>query len=153
LREEREMARSPIVLKPEEYQPALNVIETSVTVLASDRETQGQEFTYQSGREGAGPPPHSHDWDESFFVVKGTVEITCDGKTVVCTPGTLAFVPGGTIHSFKYGPDGGEMLEVTGARSGAVQMFSDLSAEIPAGPPDVQKIVDVMARNGATVHL
>jgi hypothetical protein len=42
---------------------------------------------------------------------------------------------------------------VTGARSGAVQMFSDLSAEIPAGPPDVQKIVDVMARNGATVHL
>ena len=58
-----------------------------------------------------------------------------------------------TIHSFKYGHDGGEMLEVTGARSGAVQMFSDLSAEIPAGPPDVQKIVDVMARNGATVHL
>jgi mannose-6-phosphate isomerase-like protein (cupin superfamily) len=147
------MARSPIILKPEEYEPALNVIGTSVTVLASDRETQGQEFTYQSGGEGAGPPPHSHEWDESFFVVKGTVAITCDGKTVVCTPGTLAFVPGGTIHSFKYGSDGGEMLEVTGVGSAAVQMFSDLSAEIPAGPLDVERVVDVMARSGATVHL
>ena len=147
------MARSPIILKPEEYQPALNVIETNVIVLASNRDTQGQEFTFQSGQEGAGPPPHSHEWDESFFVVKGTVEITCDGKTVVCTPGTLAFVPGGTIHSFKYGSDGGEMLEVTGVGSAAVQMFSDLSAEIPAGLPDVERVVDVMARSGATVHL
>ena len=147
------MARSPIILKPEEYQPALNVVETNVTVLASDRDTQGQEFTYQSGQDGAGPPPHSHEWDESFFVIKGTVEITCDGKTAVCTPGTLAFVPGGTFDSFKYGPDGGEMLEVTGVGSAAVQMFSDLSAEIPAGPPDIDKVVDVMARSGATVHL
>ena len=147
------MARSPIILKPEDYPPALAVVGTNVTVLASNRETQGQEYTYQSGQEGAGPPPHSHEWNESFFVVKGTVEITCGGKTVACTPGTLAFVPGGTIHSFRYGPDGGEMLEVTGARSAAVQMFSDLSAEIPAGPPDVEKVVEVMGRNGATVHL
>jgi len=45
------------------------------------------------------------------------------------------------------------MLEITGARSAAVQMFTDLSNEIPAGAPDVEKIVAVMGRNGATVHL
>ncbi len=147
------MSKSPKIVKKEDYEPALDVVGTKVTALANKDETNGQEFTYQSGAEGMGPPPHSHAWDESFFVIKGTVEITTDGKTVVCEPGTLAYVPGGTIHSFKYGPGGGEMLEITGERSRAVGMFTDLSQEIPAGAPDKEKIVAVMGRNGATIHL
>lgn len=147
------MSREPLIIKSEDYQTALNVVGTKVTVLASERYTNGQELTYQSGEEGMGPPPHSHDWDEFFFVIKGSVEITTGGKTELCTPGTLAYVPGGTVHSFKYGPGGGEMLEITGAGSAAVQMFTDLGNEIPEGEPDVEKIVAVMGRNGVTVHL
>ena len=147
------MAGTPLLVKPDDYPSAIDVVATKVTVLASAKKTEGQEFTYQAGQSGMGPPPHSHEWDESFFVIKGSVEITYGGKTVTCTPGTLAFVPGGTIHSFQYGPDGGEMLEVTGVRSAAVQMFTDLSNEIPVGPPDVEKVVEVMGRNGATVYL
>ncbi len=75
------MSREPLIVKSEDYQSALNVVGTKVTVLASKRDTNGQEFTYQSGEEGMGPPPHSHDWDESFFVIKGSVEITTGGKT------------------------------------------------------------------------
>jgi quercetin dioxygenase-like cupin family protein len=147
------MSKSPKIVKKEHYESALNVVSTKVTALANKDETNGQEFTYQSGEEGMGPPPHSHDWDESFFVIKGTVEITTGGETVVCEPGTLAYVPGGTIHSFKYGPSGGEMLEIKGEKSSAVRMFTDLSHEIPAGAPDKEKIIAVMGRNGATVHL
>jgi mannose-6-phosphate isomerase-like protein (cupin superfamily) len=147
------MANGPKIIRPEEYVSALNVVGTKVTALASKRDTNGQEFTYQSGEEGMGPPPHSHAWDESFFVIKGTVEITTGDQTVVCEPGTLAYVPGGTIHSFQYGPSGGEMLEITGEKSAAVQMFTDLSQEIPEGTPDKEKIVAVMGRNGATVYL
>jgi quercetin dioxygenase-like cupin family protein len=147
------MANGPIIIRPEDYVSALNVVGTKVTALASKLDTNGQEFTYQSGEEGMGPPPHSHAWDESFFVIKGTVEITTGGQTVSCEPGTLAYVPGGTIHSFKYGSGGGEMLEVAGEKSAAVQMFTDLSLEIPEGVPDKEKIVAVMGRNGATVYL
>ena len=146
------MRRIPLIIKPETYQSALNVVGTNVTVLASKQDTKGQEFTFQTGEKGMGPPPHSHDWDEAFFVIKGSVEITCDGKTEMCTPGTLAFVPGGTIHAFKYGPDGGEMLEITGSGSIAAQMFTALDNEVPPGPPNVEKIVEVMNRNGVTVH-
>jgi quercetin dioxygenase-like cupin family protein len=147
------MSRNHLIVKPEEYQPALNVIATKVTVLASADETQGQEYTYQSGEAGMGPPPHSHRWDESFFVTKGSVEFTCNGEVSSCPPGTLVFVPGGTIHSFQYGPEGGEMLEVTGRGGAAVRLFSDLDREIPPGPPDVGKVVEVMARSGVAVHL
>lgn len=147
------MADGPKIVRREDYEPALNVVGTKVTALASKHQTNGQEFTYQSGEEGMGPPPHSHDWDESFFVTRGSVEITTEGQTVVCEPGTLAYVPGGTTHSFKYGPGGGEMLEITGENSKAVQLFTDLSREIPEGAPDKEKIVAVMGRNGATVYL
>jgi len=147
------MSRIPLVVKPINYASTLSVVGTNVTVLASNQDTQEQEFTFQSGEKGMGPPPHSHNWDETFFVLKGSVEFTCDGETEMCTPGTLVFVPSGTIHAFKYGPDGGEMLEVTGAGSVATQMFTAVDNEIPPGPPDVEKIVGVLSKNGVTVHL
>lgn len=147
------MSRSPFIVKPETYQAALKVVGTDVILLASKENTQGQEFTYQSGEKGMGPPPHSHDWDETFFVIKGSVEFTCDGKTELCHPGTLVFVPGGTIHAFQYGPQGGEMLEITGTGSRAAQFFTAIDAEIPPGPPDIEKIVRISAENGVTINL
>ena len=86
-------------------------------------------------------------------MVKGSVEFSCDGETRSCKPGTLVFVPGGTIHAFRYGPGGGEMLELTGTSSRAAQLFSTLDAECPPGPPDVDTIVELMGRNGVSVHL
>ncbi len=145
--------KKPLFVMPDTYDPPLNVAATKVTVLASANETQGQEFTHQSGPEGTGPMPHSHGWDEAFFVIRGSVEITCGNETTVCRPGAFAFVPGGTIHSFKYGPGGGEMLEITGAGSAAVQMFTDLNDEFIDGPPDMEKLAEVLGRTGAKVHL
>lgn len=147
------MSRKPFVVKPDSYGPALNVVGTDVTVLAAKKDTNGPEFTFQSGAEGMGPPPHSHDWDEAFFVVKGCVKIVCDGKNETCEPGTLVFVPAGIVHSFQYGPGGGEMLEITGAGSGAAQVFTALDAEVPPGPLDAKKIVGVMNENGVAVHI
>ena len=147
------MNKSPIIVRRENYHSALSVVGTNVTVLASKQDTEGQEYTFQSGEEGMGPPPHSHGWDEAFFVLQGSVDFTFDGNTERCMPGTLVFVPGGTIHAFKYGPGGGEMLEVTGAGSMATQMFTAVDEEVPPGPPDVERIVEVLGRNGVTVHL
>ena len=147
------MNRRPLLIRPDAYPPALNVVGTDVIVLASKQDTQGLEFTYQSGESGMGPPPHSHEWDEAFFVIRGSVEFTYDGKTELCTNGTLFFVPSGTIHAFQYGPDGGEMIELTGAGSRAAQLFTAIDTETLQGSPKVEKIVEIMGQNGVTVHL
>ena len=60
------MKAEPFVVWPETCPPALQVLGVSVTVLASTARTRGYELTLQAGDEGAGPPPHRHDWDESF---------------------------------------------------------------------------------------
>jgi hypothetical protein len=62
----------------------------------------------------------------------------------MCTAGTLVHVPVGTVHAFRYGPGGGEMLEITGKRSNAVQVFTTLDREIPPGPPDVPRVIQVL---------
>ena len=100
-----------------------------------------------------GPPPHSPPWDDCFFITKGTGEFTWDGQHQTCEAGTFVYVPGGTIHGFNYGPGGGEMLEITSQQSRAVDMFTALDQQIPAGPPDVAKVVQVAGDHGATIHI
>ena len=55
------MSAQPFVLRPDQDGPALNVVGTEVTVLASNVATQSYGITLQQGEEGTGPPLHSHD--------------------------------------------------------------------------------------------
>jgi quercetin dioxygenase-like cupin family protein len=146
------MSQEPFVVKPGDRSAALSVVGTNVTVLVSAADSKSQQITLQSGDEGTGPPPHSHDWDESFYVTRGQVQFTCAGQTTLCDAGTFVHVPAGTIHAFAYGSGGGEMLEVTGAKSKAIEMFTALDREIPPGPPDVPKLVQVVADYGVKFH-
>ena len=73
------MNKRPFALTPADYSRALNVVGTKVTVLTSNGPSGGYSMTFQQGHKGEGPPPHSHDWDESFFVMKGSVEFKFGG--------------------------------------------------------------------------
>jgi quercetin dioxygenase-like cupin family protein len=147
------MSSKPFIFRPTDRKPALTVVGCQVVVLASGSDIEDQQITLQSGDEGMGPPPHSHDWDESFYITKGQVIFTCAGETGVCTAGTLVHVPAGTVHAFRFGPEGGEMLEITGKRSNAVPMFTAVDREIPPGPLDVARVIQVLGQNGVTVHI
>jgi quercetin dioxygenase-like cupin family protein len=147
------MKAQPFVVTPKDYDPALNVLGIQVTVLASNAATQAYEITRQQGEQGMGPPPHSHNWDESFYVVAGDVEFTCAGRTVVCPPGTLVHVPAGTVHSFRYLADGCDVLEFTGQGGNATRMFAHVSREVPPGPPDVPALMSLFQQNGVTLML
>jgi quercetin dioxygenase-like cupin family protein len=145
------MKTAPFVVSPKTYEPALNVLGVSVTVLASNVQTQGYEITLQSGGEGVGPPPHRHDWDESFFVLRGSVEFSIDGKGDVCGPGSLVHLPAGTVHGYRFGAGGGEMFEITGQGGNATRMFARVSRETPPGPPDVPALTALLQQNGVTL--
>jgi quercetin dioxygenase-like cupin family protein len=145
------MNAQPFVVTPKDYRPALDVIGIKVTVLASNTATQSYEITRQQGALGMGPPPHSHHWDESFYVVAGDVEFTCAGKTFVCPPGTLVHVPAGTVHSFRYLADDCDVLEFTGQGGLATQMFAAVDRETSADPSEIPKLVEVLEQNGVTV--
>lgn len=147
------MGPQPFVVTPEAYARPLNVVGEKITVLAPNTATQGYEIFLQQGDEGTGPPPHSHDWDESFYVTKGNVDIRYGDKTVNATPGTLVHLPAGTIHAFQFGPGGGEMLSVTSQNGRATSLFTAIDQEIPVGPPDIPKLIAVAERCGVALAI
>lgn len=144
------MSPKPFVVTPKDYDRALNIVGEKLTVLASGARTQGYEIFLQQGPEGAGPPPHNHPWDESFYVVKGEIEFGIDSDHMVATAGTLVHLPAGTTHWFRFGKGGGEMVSMT-SREGASHMFTDFDREISPANPDLAKLVEVGGRYGLKV--
>jgi len=142
------MAARPFVVAPKDYPPALDIVGEHITVLASGEATEGYEIFLQSGPEGSGPPPHSHPWDESFFVTKGQIEFGMGPESTTASPGTLVHLPAGTVHWFRFGPGGSEMISMT-SRLAASKMFTDMAREVAPVNPDLAKLAAVAARNGA----
>ena len=108
------------VVTPATAPAPLNVVGEQITVLASGSQTGGYEIFRQAGPEGSGPPPHFHPWDESFYVVKGDIAFGVGDKDMIAEPGTLVHLPAGTMHWFRFGKGGGEMM----ARPGPIRSAS-----------------------------
>jgi quercetin dioxygenase-like cupin family protein len=144
------MPARPFVIMPQEYPSALDIVGERLTILASGEATGGYEIFYQQGPEGSGPPPHSHAWDESFFVTKGRIDFGIGEESRTGLPGTLVHIPAGTVHWFRFGQGGGEMLSMT-SRLGASKLFTDMARELPSVNPDLGQLAEIGARHGLKV--
>jgi quercetin dioxygenase-like cupin family protein len=129
---------------------ALNVAGEQLRVLASGDQTGSYEVFHQEGAEGSGPPPHSHPWDEAFYVIRGEITFGVGDRKAVGQPGTFVHVPGGATHWFRFGAGGGEMISLT-SRAGAAAMFTAFDREIISDKPDLAKLIEIAGRHGAKV--
>jgi len=140
----------PIVKFPSDYPAPLNVVGEGITVLSTKAETSGYELFIQDGAEGSGPPPHSHGWDETFYVLEGNIEFGHGEEKVTGTPGTLVHIPAGNTHWFRFLKGGGKMLSITGKNGNASKLYTEFAAAIPTGEIDMVKLGQVADRNGVT---
>jgi quercetin dioxygenase-like cupin family protein len=140
------------VVTPATRPTQLNVVGEQITVLAPGSGTGGYEIFRQAGPEGSGPPPHSHPWDESFYVVRGNIAFGIGGKDVIAEPGTLVHLPSGTVHWFRYGKGGGEMVSMT-SREAASHFFADVDRAISPEAPDVRRLVEIANQHGISMVL
>jgi len=49
---------------------------------------------------GGGPPPHRHDFEESFTILEGEIEATFRGKKSIVRTGETINIPANAPHSF-----------------------------------------------------
>ena len=147
------MSIKPFAVFPESRPRSLNVVGEQVTVLAPKAATHGYEVFFQDGPDGSGPPPHSHPWDETFYLIRGDIEFGIDEKSMTAKPGTLVHLPAGTVHWFRFGKGGGQMISMAGEGSRASTLFTDIDAEIPAGPPDIERLQNIAKRFGVRVFV
>ena len=63
--------------------------------------SQSMSFAYYDVDAGASIHAHSHDEEEVWHIVEGTLEITIDGETRLAGAGTAAVVPPNSVHAVK----------------------------------------------------
>jgi YD repeat-containing protein len=142
------MKPQPFVVTPKDYPKPLSVRGEDITVLASGEATGSYEIFVQQGPEGSGPPPHAHPWDESFYVVSGTLDFGIGDEAFVAGPGTLVHLPAGTTHWFRF-REAGQMISMTD-RLAASKMFTDIDAAGTLVQTDPAKLAEVALRHGLT---
>ncbi|MCW5889552.1 MAG: cupin domain-containing protein [bacterium] len=59
---------------------------------------------------GASYAPHSHDHDESLWVVAGEITFGAEGQSLRLGPGDRLMLPCGTVHTALAGPAGATYL-------------------------------------------
>jgi quercetin dioxygenase-like cupin family protein len=59
------------------------------------------DFWYGFFAPGAYTDPHSHDFDQAFFILKGEINIIINGRKNVIGPNTAVYIPPGEVHSLK----------------------------------------------------
>ena len=142
---------TPLVVPADRAPAPLRMVGEEITVLASGEQTGSYEIFRQSGPEGSGPPPHSHAWDEAFYIIDGQVTFGIDDRQdLVADIGTLVHVPGGSTHWFRFGPSGGTMLSVT-SRLGASAFFAQVDAEVSPTEPDLGLLIGIANAHGLDV--
>jgi quercetin dioxygenase-like cupin family protein len=112
---------------------------------------------------GSGPPLHTHDWAESFYILDGEFEFQTlvDGKleTIVGRPGATVYLPRGVPHGFKNSADRISTMLTTHAPAGFESYFEEYGVEVekvgdvPAGlePPDPAQMAEILAHHGVQI--
>jgi len=82
--------------------PHLSVAGDTYTILLTGEDTAGRYCLIDMHvPPGGGPPPHRHDFEESFTILDGEIAVTFRGATSVARAGQTINVPANAPHSFR----------------------------------------------------
>ena len=99
-----DLQRHLTVTQPNEDQnlPHIGVVGDTYTILITGDDTDGRYCLIDMHiPPGGGPPPHRHDFEESFTILEGEVETTFRGKKSVARSGETVNIPANAPHQFR----------------------------------------------------
>jgi|ERR1700733_2163992 len=77
------------------------VVGDTYTILLTGEDTEGRFCLIDMHiPPGGGPPPHRHDFEETFVVLEGELDVTFRGKNSVVRAGDTANIPSNAPHQF-----------------------------------------------------
>jgi quercetin dioxygenase-like cupin family protein len=133
--------RSTVLLRSEDSSGHLSVVENVVPARS------------------AGPPLHSHDFDEAFYVLDGELVFRVGEALLARTAGQLAFAPRGAAHALTNRRNAPARYLLVCTPAGFERHFARTAAQaegtepppwalqpvpevVPLGPPILQEVLD-----------
>lgn len=109
---------------------------------------------------GMGPPPHTHDEDETMMVLEGTVRVHIEDQTFDLEPGATCHFPPGTVETVEPVSDVVRIQTVytPGGMDRFFAEFGEPAAERklpppPTSPPDLERLTAIGERYGLHLRL
>jgi quercetin dioxygenase-like cupin family protein len=113
----------------------------AVRIIAGAGTTDGSFSIVESTEPpGSGAPLHAHHTEaEAFYVLDGTVELTCGGESITASAGDFVYTPKDVPHKFAVTGDRPARMLMLFSRPGFEMFFAEGGSPLdqpPAGPPD-----------------
>jgi len=122
-----DMQRSAKVARPDTDQslPHIGLVGDTYTVLLSGDDTDGRYCLIDMYiPSGGGPPPHRHDFAESFTLMQGEIEATVRDEKLAVRAGETLSIPANAPHSFTNASTQPARLLCICAPSGQEEFFA-----------------------------
>ena len=137
--------------------PHVGLVGDTYTVLLSGDDTDGRYCLIDMHvPPGGGPPPHRHDFEESFTILQGEIEATFRGETSTVKAGQTLHVPANAPHSFTNAGDAPARLLCICAPSGQEEFFEQIGVRVagrttPPPKPDPEEAKAMQEKAGRLV--
>jgi quercetin dioxygenase-like cupin family protein len=98
-----DLHRNLVIARPDkdEELPHIGVVGDTYTILVDGKDTVGRYCLIDMHiPPGGGPPPHRHDFEETFTLLAGELEFTFRGAKAVAQAGETVHVPANAPHQF-----------------------------------------------------
>jgi quercetin dioxygenase-like cupin family protein len=99
-----DLKRKLALARPEKDQslPHIGLVGDTYTITVTGEDTGGRFCVIDMHiPPGGGPPPHRHDFEETFILLEGEMEATFRGQKVIVEAGEAATIPANAPHQFK----------------------------------------------------
>jgi quercetin dioxygenase-like cupin family protein len=120
-----------LVTKKDEDPPHIGLVGDTYTILLRGEDTAGRYCLIDMHvPPGGGPPPHRHDFEETFTVVEGEVEVTFRGEKVVARVGETVHIPANAPHQFHNSSEKAARLFCICAPAGQERFFEEVGVRV-----------------------
>jgi len=121
--------------------PHIGLVGDTYTVVLSGKDTAGRYCLIDMHvPPGGGPPPHRHDFEETFVVIEGEIHATFRGQEQVVRTGETIHIPSNAPHQFQNRSDRPARMLCICSPAGQEEFFMKLGTSVTnrtAAPPDL----------------
>jgi quercetin dioxygenase-like cupin family protein len=120
-----------LVAKSSEEPPHLGVVGDTYTILLRGEDTAGRFCLIDMHvPPGGGPPPHRHDFEETFTLLEGELELMFRGDKRVAKAGETVHIPANAPHQFHNSSKAPARMLCICAPAGQERFFEEVGVRV-----------------------
>jgi quercetin dioxygenase-like cupin family protein len=148
-----DVTRQLVVASPDEAGALhIGLVGDTYTVLLGGKDTAGRYCLIDMHiPPGGGPPPHRHDFEETFMLLEGEIEATFRGEKSTVRAGETVHIPANAPHQFQNKSNQATRLLCICSPSGQEEFFAEVGVRVatrttPAPKLSAAEQADFMAK-------